>query len=119
MMFSSLTPLNHSRRWIGIFLLTVVIASPATSAQEGSESSVLQKEAARVETLRRIAPSVVCVMMSSGEGGGSGVLISADGFAISNYHVTSGAGSFMKCGLNNGKLYDAVIVGIDPTATSR
>ncbi len=115
MMFSSLTPLNHSRRWIGIFLLTVVIASPATSAQEGSESSVLQKEAARVETLRRIAPSVVCVMMSSGEGGGSGVLISADGFAISNYHVTSGAGSFMKCGLNNGKLYDAVIVGIDPT----
>lgn len=84
-------------------------------AQNASSAGVLQKEAERIETLRRISPSVVCVMMSSGEGGGSGVLISADGYAISNYHVTSGAGSFMKCGLNNGKLYDAVIVGIDPT----
>ena len=74
-----------------------------------------QRESARVETIGRISPSVVCVMAPNGEGGGSGVLISADGFAISNFHVTSGSGSFMKCGLDNSKLYDAVIVGIDPT----
>lgn len=80
-----------------------------------AQQTLMQREEARVETIRRISPSVVCVMASNGEGGGSGVLISADGFAISNYHVTSGSGSFMKCGLDNGKLYDAVIVGIDPT----
>lgn len=80
-----------------------------------AQQTLVQREAARVETIRRISPSVVCVMAPNGEGGGSGVLISADGFAISNYHVTSGSGSFMKCGLDNGKLYDAVIVGIDPT----
>ena len=80
-----------------------------------AQRSVAEREAARVETISRITPSVVCVMAPNGEGGGSGVLISADGYAISNYHVTSGSGSFMKCGLSNGKLYDSVIVGIDPT----
>lgn len=73
------------------------------------------REQHRVEVLQRISPSVVCVMASSGEGGGSGVLISADGLAVSNYHVTSGSGNFMKCGLNDGRVYDAVIMGIDPT----
>jgi serine protease Do len=80
-----------------------------------AQQTLVQRESARVETIGRISPSVVCVMAPNGEGGGSGVLISADGFAISNFHVTSGSGSFMKCGLDNSKLYDAVIVGIDPT----
>ncbi|HEX6986843.1 MAG TPA: trypsin-like peptidase domain-containing protein, partial [Planctomycetaceae bacterium] len=61
------------------------------------------------------APSVVCIFGRDGGGGGSGVLISPDGFALTNFHVTSGSGDFMKCGLNDGRLYDAVIVGIDPT----
>jgi hypothetical protein len=26
-----------------------------------------------------------------------------------------GQGAFLKCGLNDGKLYDAVLAGIDPT----
>lgn len=73
------------------------------------------RERKRIEVLKRIAPSVVCVMSGSGEGGGSGVLISADGLAITNYHVTSGSGNFLKCGLNDGNVYDAVIAGIDPT----
>ncbi|MEP3477656.1 MAG: trypsin-like peptidase domain-containing protein [Fuerstiella sp.] len=78
-------------------------------------AQINQKQQSRIQTIQKIAPSVVCVMPAGGQGGGSGVLISADGFAISNYHVTSGSGNFMKCGLNDGKLYDAVIVGIDPT----
>ncbi|MEY2724981.1 MAG: putative serine protease HhoB precursor [Planctomycetota bacterium] len=95
-------------------------------AQEASNSLPQQQSASavsdyksrernRIEVLQRISPSVVCVMASSGEGGGSGVLISADGLAVSNYHVTSGSGNFMKCGLNDGRVYDAVIMGIDPT----
>ena len=94
-------------------LITITIATAAIPAN--AQQTVLEREAARVETLRRISPSIVCVMDPKGQGGGSGVLISADGYAISNYHVTSGSGTFMKCGLSDGKLYDAVIVGIDPT----
>lgn len=77
--------------------------------------SIRTRQQQRIDTIAAIAPSVVCVMPPDGQGGGSGVLISADGYAISNYHVTSGSGNFMKCGLNDGKVYDAVIVGIDPT----
>lgn len=95
---------------VGVLSLALV-----PSASVLAQQSLLDRQAARVETISRISPSVVCVMASSGEGGGSGVLISADGYAISNFHVTSGSGSFMKCGLSNGKLYDGVIVGIDPT----
>ena len=95
-----------------LLLLTTIVAHTVPAF---AQQSITQREAARVEVLRRISPSIVCVMDPRGQGGGSGVLISADGYAISNYHVTSGSGSFMKCGLSDGKLYDAVIVGIDPT----
>ncbi|MCH2200549.1 MAG: trypsin-like peptidase domain-containing protein [Fuerstiella sp.] len=74
-----------------------------------------QREQHRIEVLIRISPTVVCVMPPNGQGGGSGVLISADGYAVTNYHVTSDCGQFLKCGLNDGQVYDAVIVGIDPT----
>ncbi len=78
-------------------------------------AAVLEAEAARIANVEAISPSVVCIFGRDGGGGGSGVLISPDGFALTNFHVTSGSGDFMKCGLNDGKLYDAVIVGIDPT----
>lgn len=79
------------------------------------DQSVLEAERQRVEVMARVAPSVVAIFAGSGQGGGSGVLISADGYALSNFHVTNGAGFFMKCGLPDGRLYDAVLVGIDPT----
>ena len=57
----------------------------------------------------------MAVFAANGQGGGSGVVISPDGYALSNFHVTREAGDAMKCGMADGKLYDAVIVGIDPT----
>ena len=80
-----------------------------------AEADVLKAQQARVEVVQQAAPTVVAIFSADGNGGGSGVLISADGYALSNFHVTSACGDFMKCGLNDGKLYDAVIVGIDPT----
>jgi serine protease Do len=104
-----------SAKGISVFFLTVVLLSAQLVFAETPAGTVIERQQRRVETIARIAPSVVCVMPPGGQGGGSGVLISADGYAISNYHVTSGSGNFMKCGLNDGNLYDAVIVGIDPT----
>ncbi|MDC0261808.1 trypsin-like peptidase domain-containing protein [Planctomycetaceae bacterium] len=92
--------------WSGLFANNVFAIDPA----------VVEAQQRRVAVVNEVSPTVVAIFSASGEGGGgSGVLISADGYVLSNYHVTSGAGNFMKCGLNDGKLYDAVIVGIDPT----
>ena len=80
-----------------------------------AEIDVRQAQSNRTEVVRQAAPAVVAIFSADGNGGGSGVLISPDGYALSNFHVTSACGNFMKCGLNDGVLYDAVIVGIDPT----
>lgn len=96
-------------------ILAVLIAHLLLVHSAHAQSSLRDRETARIATIESVTPSVVCVMAATGEGGGSGVLISPDGFCISNYHVTSGAGPFLKCGLSDGRLYDAVIVGIDPT----
>ena len=76
--------------------------------------AVTATEQRQIALIDKISASVVCIFGRDGGGGGSGVLITSSGFALTNFHVTSGAGDFMKCGLNDGKLYDAVIVGIDP-----
>ncbi len=100
----------------GLLLSGSELAAEGTPPSAAPPSAaLLQREAARIEVLQRIMPAVVCVMGPDGQGGGSGVLISPDGFAVSNFHVTSACGTFMKCGLSDGRLYDAVIVGIDPT----
>lgn len=85
------------------------------SAEDVPSESVLRAEQQRVEVMRKVAGSVVAVFGAEGAGGGSGVLISPDGYVLTNFHVVHGAGPFVKCGLNDGVLYDAVQVGIDPT----
>ncbi len=79
------------------------------------DPAVLEAQQRRIEVVQQVSPSVVAIFARGGQGGGSGVLISPDGYVLTNFHVTRGAGTFMKCGLSDGVLYDAVIVGIDPT----
>lgn len=104
------------RGWAAQYIVVLPVICAITAATSCADSqSFREAEKRRIDVLAQISPCVVCVMPPNGAGGGSGVLISADGYAISNYHVTSGSGDFMKCGLNDGRVYDAVIVGIDPT----
>jgi S1-C subfamily serine protease len=99
-----------------IRIAALILAIPAGGLFAAEPPApVLDAEAQRIANVEAISPSVVCIFGRDGGGGGSGVLISPDGFALTNFHVTSGSGDFMKCGLNDGKLYDAVVVGIDPT----
>ncbi|QDU36198.1 Periplasmic serine endoprotease DegP precursor [Maioricimonas rarisocia] len=84
-------------------------------ADAAVDPAVRDAQTERVALIERIAPSVVAIFAAGGQGGGSGVLVTADGYAVTNFHVVQGAGSFMKCGLNDGQVYDAVLVGIDPT----
>ncbi len=85
------------------------------STAGAADPAVIQAEARRVEVVKKVAATVVAIFAHGGRGGGSGVVISSDGYALTNFHVTRAAGDFMKCGLNDGRLYDAVIVGVDPT----
>lgn len=96
-------------------LFGIAVSLLTACAARASDSAVLQAEQARIAVVAKVAPAVVAIFGPGGGGGGSGVLISPDGLALTNHHVTSGAGTFMKCGLADGVLYDGVLVGIDPT----
>ncbi|HOM19192.1 MAG TPA: trypsin-like peptidase domain-containing protein, partial [Thermoguttaceae bacterium] len=98
--------------WLGLAVGT--ISSPPALAAE-TPQAVLQAEAERIAAMEKAKPSVVAIFPPNGAGGGSGVLISRDGYALTNFHVVRPCGNWMKCGLPDGKVYDAVVVGLDPT----
>ncbi|MEM9587003.1 MAG: trypsin-like peptidase domain-containing protein [Planctomycetota bacterium] len=68
----------------------------------------------RIASIAKASRSAISVFVPGGGGGGSAVMISPDGYALTNFHVSSPAGAYMRCGMNDGNVYDAVIVGIDP-----
>ena len=100
---------------VALLSLLVGVIAMSEGGLFAAEADVLQAQQNRTDVVKRAAPTVVAIFSPDGNGGGSGVLISPDGYALSNFHVTSACGNFMKCGLNDGVLYDAVIVGFDPT----
>ena len=79
------------------------------------DANVLAAQQQRIAAMRKAAEATVAIFGLDGGGGGSGVLITRDGYALTNYHVSSACGDHMRCGLNDGKVYDAVIVGVDAT----
>src|SRR5262245_62911541 len=74
---------------------------------------VLQAEADRVAVVAKVKPAVVAVFAAGGQGGGTGVLIDEEGYALTNFHVVQPTGPTMQCGLADGVLYDGVLVGLD------
>jgi serine protease Do len=76
---------------------------------------VLEAQKQRIEAMRVAAQATVGVFGVDGQGGGSGVCITPDGYVLTNFHVSSPFGHRMRCGLNDGKMYEAVVAGIDPT----
>ena len=105
--------------WLGGVVLLCIAVTPARSedAAAGSgevPSAVLHAQQQRIDIIQRASAAAVAIFAGEA-GGGSGVLISPDGYALTNFHVVQPAGIAMKCGLADGRLYDAVLVGLDPT----
>ncbi|KAA0137845.1 trypsin-like serine protease [Gimesia chilikensis] len=98
-----------------LLIIGLLCQAPASADTSNVDPAVLAAQKQRIDVIKAVSPSVVAIFGGAGDGGGSGVLVTPDGYALTNFHVVSGAGNFMKCGLNDGKLYDAVIVSIDPT----
>jgi S1-C subfamily serine protease len=92
-------------------------SSVGTSQQVAELPAALRAaEDARVAAMQRASvPTLAIFGAEQAAGGGSGVVITPDGYALTNFHVAQPCGDHMKCGMNDGKLYDAVVVGIDPT----
>ena len=100
---------QHHRALFSIAVLAV------STAKAEVDSEVLQAEAERVATIAKAQEATIAIFTNNGQGGGSGVVISPDGYALTNFHVAgSAAAEGLKCGMSNGELYDAVVVGIDP-----
>ncbi len=92
-----------------------IFTALAAPALAGSPAAVLDDEAQRVALIEKAKDSVLAVFAANGQGGGSGVVISPDGYALSNFHVVLPCGKAIQCGMADGKIYDAVIVAVDPT----
>src|SRR5580658_9088905 len=102
-------------RPFGTLVLVLAVSCAAAFAQACEvDPAVRDAERARIATIAKLIPTVVAVFQRSAPAGGSGVLITHDGYALTNFHV-AGEDEFFKCGLSDGKLYDAVLVGVDPT----
>src|SRR5262249_18407873 len=110
----SQTPLLVLLSCVGGLLWTT---APAALRAQGPNQKLIDAEARRIAVIERAKPSAVAVFAHGGRGGRSGVVISKDGYALTNFHVVMGPGggsqSVMQCGLPDGVLYDAVVVGFD------
>ena len=101
---------------VNIVALLAALQAGNTLAAEAVAvpDAVVAAEADRVATIERITRPTIAIFDRNGQGGGSGVVISPDGYAVTNFHVTAPCGPAMKCGLSNGRFLDAVLVGLDP-----
>ncbi len=104
-------------RVIIAFSLFAVLNSllPAVAAPA---PSVRAEEAARIELVRRLSPSVASLFTKSNHaGGGSGVIIDPEGYGLTNFHVVAEMfpDRVGDAGLLDGTLRDIEVLGIDPT----
>lgn len=95
--------------------LLVAAASMASEPPLAIDPAVAAAEARRIEVVEKISRSTVAIFERSGSNGGSGVIVSEDGLVVTNFHVTAPCGPQMLVGTNDGKLHEAVLLGLDPT----
>jgi putative serine protease PepD len=97
----------------------------ATSSGAAAQSVVIkdaQNATSTTAAAAKAAPSVVTIYVSSssGSGSGSGVVMSADGYVLTNNHVVTLDSSTEQATVQvrtaDGTLYDATVVGTDPTS---
>ena len=98
---------------IPLVIVALLIESAAHVRGEPA-AAMLDAEARRIAVMNKAKDCVLAIFPANGQGGGSGVVISHDGYALTNFHVALPCGKAMQCGMADGKAYDAVLVGLDP-----
>ena len=95
-------------------------------SQSDGPSNVVVNNSESVNQITAVAakasPSVVTISVASGQAGGtgSGVILSEDGYVLTNTHVVTLDGAVADARIqvtaNDGKLYKATLVGTDPVS---
>jgi putative serine protease PepD len=102
-----------------------LVDDPATArgTSAAAQNVVIQNpETATTATAAagKAAPSVVTIYVASGSNSasGSGVILTDDGYVVTNNHVVADAGSggSVQARTADGTLYDATVVGTDPAS---
>ena len=114
MLIATVSPAARSKSFVIMTVFLLSCAGQAAAAADDVPAAVHEAQQQRIATIEKAAQAAVAIFAGEA-GGGSGVLISPDGYALTNFHVVQPAGVSMKCGLADGRLYDAVLVGLDPT----
>ncbi len=95
--------------------------SGSGAAPAAAQNVVIQNpESATTATAAaaKAAPSVVTVYVTSrnSAGSGSGVVLTEDGYVLTNNHVVEAEGGTVQVRTSDGTLYDAEVVGTDPAS---
>jgi putative serine protease PepD len=96
-------------------------SAPRAAGSDSAKGPVVQAAGQPVDwtaVAKAVEPSVVAISVQSQFGGaeGSGVILDTKGHVLTNNHVVSGAQSGqLSVTLNDGRTYDATIVGTDPS----
>jgi serine protease Do len=108
----------------GLTQVAEITGLPELQQEQKSDQEILASfDDAISEVAQRVKPSVVNIQVTvqqqdaygntrQGEGVGSGIVFSSDGYIITNNHVAGDAAG-LKVILNNGKEYPAKLVGAD------
>ncbi|HET9900520.1 MAG TPA: trypsin-like peptidase domain-containing protein [Actinomycetes bacterium] len=95
---------------------------PVVTTNSSGATTIVADGTARTDVgavALKASPSVVTISVvgRQGSGTGSGVIISEDGYVVTNNHVVNaGAGADITVRLNDGRVVDATVVGTDPTS---
>jgi putative serine protease PepD len=97
--------------------------SPGTAGASAQSVTIENPETATTATAAaaKAAPSVVTIYVAngSGSGSGSGVVLTEDGYVLTNNHVVTMDGDeagTVQVRTADGTLYDATVVGTDPSS---
>jgi 2-alkenal reductase len=90
-------------------------SAPAPAAGNGSVAAAVDRAGPAVVTVINHLKSPAALGSDTGTASGSGVIISRDGYIVTNNHVVDGAAS-LQVVFANGSQTDATLVGTDPFA---
>lgn len=114
--------------WLGGWVLSLVsnsgLTNPLLAPTEDGNNIVFKDEADLIEVAKKASQSVVSIVTSqvSGrgyyqqnmEGAGTGIIISKDGYVLTNKHVISGTDRVEIVMSNGTRFNDVKIIGVDP-----